>query len=126
MDGPVVCPSWNAQSIPFIGLAYFFSSLSLPPENCASKLPIMPICRCAARLGQPGKGALGASTRCNTFEYIVYHGVDRQALISQLWPAVPYRERAAEARTGVPGQGCLDEEGLGQICSVPRFWGFGQ
>ncbi len=52
----------------FLGLAYFLSLFlaRAARANCnRADLPLL------ARLGQPGKGARGASTACNTFGCIV-------------------------------------------------------
>ena len=118
---------------PFIGLAYFFSSLSL---SLPSLLVTMPICHCAARLGQPGKGArdemrhilvaiecITASSRDNTICTVVC--MCRHLSVSP-WPAVPYRERAAEARTGVPGHQGWFGRGTWSDRVRPTFSGCGQ
>ena len=102
---PIFCPSLHARAA---------------RANCnRADLPLL------ARLGQPGKGARGASTACNTFGCIV---VRRRQIIQ-----ITYRHsvsrgllcRTESERRGTDGcawlGGCLDE-GRCQISSVPRFW----
>ena len=108
----------------FSGSPIFSLSLCLLARaaraNCnRADLPLL------ARLGQPGKGARGASTACNTFGCIVLR---RRQIIQ-----ITYRHsvsrgllcRTESERRGTDGcawlGGCLDE-GRCQISSVPRFW----